>query len=177
MEEQIMTVRTNVRASGAVLMLMVSMIGLQGLATPAVASSRAIHATGTETLTGAANVELVPRGGQCVIYVDQAVKYEGALDGRATSVRPSQIRYLATCDKVLVAGGVGIPSTFRAVTHFVSADGTVEATLRSVGSTNTSGDYKGIETVQGDLNGILQVAGSPFSSPTATYEGSLFVTG
>jgi hypothetical protein len=171
-----MKVRLGVMAAGgAILISLAAMIGLQGVATHAVASSRVVHATGTETLTGASNVELVARGKQCVIYVDQMVKYEGALNGTAESVRPSEIRYFATCDKVVAAAGAGIPSTFSSVTHFVSTDGRVEATLRSVGRTDATGEYNGIETVHGDLNGILHVTGSPFLSPTATYDGNLVV--
>lgn len=172
-----MNQRTNVRAGGVMLMLLLSVVGVQGLAAPAEASSRVVHATGTSTLVDVSFVEVVPRGQQCLLYVDQVTTLEGTLEGTSTTVSPAVIRYFATCEDVFATGGAGIVSTYRSVAHFVGVDGE-EATLRAVGRTDAAGDYQGIITVHGDLNGVLHetasapLPGSPFVS---TWEGILIV--
>jgi hypothetical protein len=127
-------------------------------------------------LTEVVVVDLVPKGQQCVLRVDEKTTYVGDLDGTSEMPRPAEIRFFATCDEVSATGGAGIPSTFNGVEHFVGADGS-EATIRQVGATDSTGNYRGLATVHGDLNGVLQVAASPASYPTGNYHGILVVTG
>jgi hypothetical protein len=171
MEEQIMKVRTNVRAGGVMLMLLVSAIGLQGFASPAMARPRVVHAAGSFSLAfDLDTIELVPQGQQCLFYVNEVITYTGTLEGTSETVGPVQVRLFATCEEATSPDAVGIPSTFSAVEHFVGTDGK-EATFRDVGRTDAAGNYEGIMAVHGDLNGILHVTGS--GGPDGRYEGQL----
>jgi hypothetical protein len=168
-----MNTRAKLRAVAAMVVSLVSVVGLQG-ATPAMAAPRVVHATGMETITGIDFVDIVSRGQQCLLRVNQTVMYEGTLEGTAETVRPSELRYFATCDELMATGGVGIARTFSGVVHFVGADGT-EATIRAVGRADAEGNYRGIAAVHGDLNGILVETQTAASGPTATYDGTLVV--
>ncbi|MET0325422.1 MAG: hypothetical protein ABW219_09385 [Ilumatobacteraceae bacterium] len=171
-----MNTRAMVRAGGATLMSLVSVIGVQGVGASAMASPRVVHATGTATITDTEFVDYVSRGQQCIIRVDQVTAYTGDLEGTWESTRPSEIRYFATCDELFATDGAGIPSAFSAVGHFVGTDGS-EATLRAVGRTDAAGNYRGIIAAHGEVNGVLQESASfaPGSPPNSTYDGILVI--
>ena len=171
------TTRAMVKAGGAMLLSLASVIGLSGVNAPVTASARRIvHVSGTTSLAAAQVVDFGPRGQHCVLRVDQVVAYEGDLEGTLTTTRPSEIRYFATCAQVEDAGFIGIPSAFNSAGHFVGADGN-EAALRSFGATDAAGHYEGVTVAHGDLNGVLHVTASPTpgSPPFATYNGTLVV--
>ena len=147
-----------------------SMLGFQALAAPAQAAEAPMLATGTYTVTSVSSVELVPAGQQCVAYVEDVVTFTGTLAGTSETVSPAEVRFFATCDELVAAGFSGIRSTFHAVEHLVLLDGT-EATLVSVGGTDTEGNFQGTSTLRGGLHGVLHTAG--VSGQSGTYEGQV----
>jgi hypothetical protein len=167
-----MSVRTKVKAGGPMMTLLVSAISLQAHPSAAAASSRVVHVTGTLSITAAEVVDVVSLEHQCVIHLNQTVTYEGDLEGTSQTVRPSELRYLASCDELVATGGVGIRRTFSGLEHFVGTDGR-EATIRDVGAADAAGNFNGISVVHGDLNGVLHETQTAASGPTATYDGLL----
>ena len=127
------------------------------------------------------SIELVPRGQQCLFYANEVITYTGTLEGTSVTVGPVQVRLFATCEEAEAAAaeGVVVPSTFRAVEHFVGTgamDG-MEATFRDFGRTDAAGNFEGITVVHGDLNGVLHVTSGASEGPNGRYEGLLVLKG
>ena len=169
-----MKVRTDVRAGWVMLTLLVSAIALQGVASPAVASSRVVHAAGSFIEFDLDSIELVPRGQQCPLYANETITYTGTLEGTSETVARSRFGSSPPVRRPTPRESVGITSTFRAVEHFVGTDGT-EATFRDFGRTDAAGNFEGIMVVHGDLNGILHVTAPAGAEPGGNYEGLLVV--
>jgi hypothetical protein len=156
--------------------LLVSVIGLQGFASPVMASSPVIPATGSLFVEGdPATFEFVQQGQQCLIQFEEVITYTGTLEGTSDTLGPVEIRFFATCEEVFATEGVGIPSNFSAVEHFVGTGGIAEgkeATFRTVGRTDAEGNFEGTIALRGDLHGRLKLA---TSGPSGTYEGVVVV--
>ena len=168
-----MNVRTKVETAGVMLMSLASALSFQGLASPVMASSRPVHATGSFELDfDLETIELVEQGQQCLFHVEETITYTGTLKGTSTTVGPVQVRLFATCEEAVAANGAPIPSNFSAVEHFVGIDHR-EATFRTVGRTDAAGNFEGTIALHGDLNGRLDVVAS---GTTGTYDGFVVVT-
>ncbi len=166
--------RTHMKVGGLMPILVVSALTPQMFASPAIASSRTIHASGSFSFTiDFDSIELVQQGQQCLFYASEVTTYTGTLAGTSVTEGRVEVKLFATCEEAVNAGpGGGIRSNFRAVESFESDDGR-KATFRDVGGTDTEGHYEGIVAIHGDLNGVVNVVGG--AGPTGTYDGFVVV--
>jgi len=139
------------------LVLLVSTVGLQSLASPAMASSQAIPVSGSISIEYVGPFSVVPQGQQgCLVGVNQHLTYSGGLQGYSDTVGPVQWRLFAPCDEVLTSGGA-LPNIVSDVEHFVSNDGR-QATFVVIGKNDGFGHFDGTIALHGDLNGSLKTS-------------------
>jgi len=85
------------------LVLVLSLVGMQAVAIPVAGAETPDFVTGTYTVTSdLSSLEMTTRGHQCILHIENTITFSGDL-GVAETAGPAEVRFPVPCDE-LVAG-------------------------------------------------------------------------